>query len=66
MFRRCPKSVTYSVLSAYRDGVNVPPLKEGPTLDEGREVLKAGEKIPYKAHMALNYDGMHPNPGEYL
>ncbi len=45
--------------------VDVPPLEECPTLDEVLEVLEAGEEIPYKAHMALDYGGMHPNPEEY-
>jgi hypothetical protein len=46
--------------------VDVPPLEECPTLDEVRAVLEAGEEIPYKAHMALDYGGMHPNPEEHL
>lgn len=46
--------------------VDVPPLEKCPTLDEVREVLEAGEEISYKAHMALDYGGMHPNPEEYL
>ena len=46
--------------------VDVPPLEECPTLDEVRQVLEAGEEIPYKAHMALDYGGMHPNPEEHL
>lgn len=46
--------------------VNVPPVEECPTLEEVRGVLEAGEEIPYKAHMALDYGGMHPNPEEYL
>jgi hypothetical protein len=50
----------------YREGFDVPPLEECPTLDEVRQVLEAGEEIPYKAHMALDYGGMHPNPEEHL
>jgi len=46
--------------------VDVPPPEECPTLEEVREVLEAGEEIPYKAHMALDYGGMHPNPEEHL
>lgn len=46
--------------------VDVPPVEECPTLEEVRDVLEAGEEIPYKAHMALDYGGMHPNPEEYL
>jgi len=46
--------------------VDVPPVEECPTLREVLEVLEAGEEIPYKAHMALDYGGMHPNPEEYL
>jgi len=46
--------------------VDVPPIEECPTLDEVREVLEAGEEIPYKAHMALDYGGMHPNPEAHL
>ena len=46
--------------------VDVPPVEECPTLREVLEVLESGEEIPYKAHMALDYGGMHPNPEEYL
>ena len=37
----------------YRDGFDVP----NPS---------AGEEISYKAHIALDYGGMHPNPEEHL
>mgnify|MGYP000583098729 CR=1 FL=1 len=46
--------------------VDVSPLEECPTLAEVRDALEAGEEIPYKAHMALDYGGMHPNPEKYL
>ena len=46
--------------------VTVPPVEECPTLEEVRAVLESGEEIPYKAHMALDYGGMHSTPEEYL
>jgi len=46
--------------------VDISPLKECPTLKKVWEVLEAGEKIPYRAHIALDYGGMHPNPEEHL
>ena len=46
--------------------IDVPPVEECPTLEEVREVLEAGEEIPYKTHTTLDYGGMHPNLEEHL
>jgi len=46
--------------------LEAPPVEECPTLDEVRAVLQDGEPIPDRAHMALDYAGMHPNPEAHL
>lgn len=46
--------------------IDSPSVEECPPLDEVLKTLEAGEDIPYRAHMALDYAGMHPNPEEYL
>jgi len=46
--------------------IDVPPAEECPPLEEVRAALESGEEIPYRAHMALDYGGIHPAPEEYL
>jgi len=44
--------------------VDVPPAEECPRLEAVRAVLEDGEEIPTRAHMALEYGGIHPNAEE--
>ena len=46
--------------------VDVPPVEECYQLEAVRAALEDGEKLPPRAHMALDYGGIHPNPEEYL
>ena len=45
---------------------NFPSPEDCESLDELRAKLQDGEELPEKAHMALDYGGMHPSPEEYL
>lgn len=45
---------------------NFPSPDDCESLDSLRAKLEDGEQLPEKAHMALDYGGMHPNPEEYL
>jgi hypothetical protein len=45
---------------------NFPAPEDCESLDELRAKLGDGEELPEKAHMALDYGGMHPNPEEHL
>lgn len=46
--------------------VDVPEPDECHSLDALLELYQEGEELPYKAHMALDYAGLHPNAEEYL
>ena len=41
---------------------NFPPPEDCESLGSLRTKLEDGEQLPEKAHMALGYGGMHPNP----
>jgi len=45
---------------------NFPSPEDCESLDSLRAKLEDGEQLPEKAHMALDYGGMHPNPEEHL
>ena len=46
--------------------IDVPPLDECPALEDLLSYYRAeDEELPYKAHMALDYAGVHPHPDEY-
>ena len=45
---------------------NFPAPEDCESLDELRAKLGDGEELPEKAHMALDYGGMHPNPEKHL
>jgi len=45
---------------------NFPSPEDCESLDSLRAKLEDGEQIPEKAHMALDYGGVHPNPEESL
>ena len=45
---------------------NFPSPEDCESLDSLRAKLEDGEQLPEKAHMALDYGDMHPNPGEHL
>ena len=45
---------------------NFPSPEDCEPLDSLRARLEDGEQIPEKAHMALDYGGMHPTPEEHL
>ena len=40
---------------------DVPPVEECPSLEAVRAALVDGDEIPERAHMALEYGGIHPN-----
>lgn len=46
--------------------LQLPPVDECPPLEDILSQLQDGEEIPYKAHMALDYGGIHPNPEKHL
>lgn len=46
--------------------VDVPEPDECPEVEALLEHYQEGEELPYEAHMALDYAGLHPNPDEYL
>ncbi|MDB2249797.1 hypothetical protein PM036_16440 [Halorubrum ezzemoulense] len=44
-----------------------PPTRASISSAEGFDPSgEVGEEIPYKAHIALNYGGIHPNSEEHL
>ena len=45
---------------------NFPSPEDCESLEALRARLDDGEELPEKAHMALDYAGMHPNPEEHL
>ena len=45
---------------------NFPSPEDCESLDSLRAMLEDGEQLPEKAHMALDYGDMHPNPEEHL
>ena len=45
---------------------NFPSPEDCESLDSLRAKLEDGEQLPEKAHMALDYGGMHPNSEEHL
>lgn len=46
--------------------IDVRPPEECRPLAEVRRAVEDGEDVPFEAHMALEYAGMHPTPREYL
>lgn len=46
--------------------LELPPVDECPPLEDILSLLQDGEEISYKAHMALDYAGIHPAPEEHL
>lgn len=45
---------------------NFPAPEDCESLESLRARLEDGEELPAKAHMALDYGGIHPNPEEHL
>jgi hypothetical protein len=58
--------VTHALLKKVVNGLvadHTEPTGVAVTVEDGSA---DGEELPEKAHMALDYGGMHPNPEEHL